>query len=103
MCYLTSVHRELVRAPHCSIHPIFFAALRACAPGSGVFLRIVASSRGRCLLQVTRGRIMEEYARHWPQYGFDKNYGHVDSEVHRAGLQARSKPCMCALHPARVP
>ncbi len=39
---------------------------------------------------------MEEYARHWPQYGFDKNYGHVDSEVHRAGLQVCAKPCVCA-------
>ena len=37
-------------------------------------------------LQVTRAKLMEQYARSWPQYNFERNWGHLD-DLHRAALR----------------
>jgi hypothetical protein len=32
---------------------------------------------------------MEHYARSWPQYNFERNWGHLD-DLHRAALRVRT-------------
>lgn len=56
----------------------------ACFQHSDHMLLTLAAPRP----QVTRAKLMEQYARAWPQYNFERNWGHLD-DLHRAALRVR--------------
>lgn len=47
----------------------------------------VSIAAGACIAKVTRGRLMAEYAKTYPMYGFEKNKGYGTKE-HLEALQA---------------